>query len=148
MDAAAAVDVDVTVERVLVDQMVCGAAGSGADRTWGRSMATARRCDQVTPPGGSRGGALCAGLEPRSPRQAGGTPGTMVTQGRANMTCGCGQQQASAKEMAGYQVLYALRSAAPATAACELGLTGSGEAWGRGVPLCHCLAGKASVGDG
>ena len=35
-------------------------------------MAIARRCDQVTPPGGSRGGALCAGLVPRPPRQAGG----------------------------------------------------------------------------
>ena len=50
--------------------------------------------------------------------------------------------------MAGYQVLCVSRSVAPAMAARELGLSGSGEAWGRGVPPRHCRARKESVGDG
>ena len=137
----AAVDVVETVDGVLVDRTVYRAGGGGVDRTWGRPMAAAQGCDWVTPPGGTRGGALCAGLVPQLPRQAGGgATGTVVRQGRANRMCGCGQRQARAKQVAGHQVLCALRLAALATAVCEMRLSGSGEAWGRGGPPRHCPA--------
>ena len=62
--------------------------------------------------------------------------------------CGCGQQQARARRMTCYQVLCASRLAVPAAAASELGLSGSGEAWGHGVPPRHCPAREELIRDG
>ena len=85
---------------------------------------------------------MCSGFVPRPPRQAGRGDryGGETRQGKQDVWV-----RSRAKQMAGQQVLCASRLAALATAACGLGLSGSGEAWGRGVPPRHYPGRKESV---
>ena len=87
------------VDRVLVDRV--GVRGRWQQH--GQNVGLANGDSPAVRPGNAPGGsrsapALCLGHQGKQ----GGAPGTVVRQGRANGTCGCGQRQAKAKQMAGY----------------------------------------------
>ena len=128
-EAAAAVDVDVNVDRVLVGQ----AGVRGRWRRRGQDVGQVNGDSQAVRPGNAsrwlpRWRSMRQPCASATKASRGWASVMVVRQGRANGTCGCSQRQAKARRMTYYQVLCTPRSAAPATAACELGLSGSGEA--------------------